>query len=69
MWPTEFMINEQHKEMQRVAAQVSLARSVQMPRRHWLAAVFNLIVIRRPRPVESVESPAQTQPVVLGRVC
>lgn len=73
MWPTEYMVHEHRKELQRVAAQVSLARAASLAveaqpsrRARWLTVVFN--AIRRPRPVDTVDSATRPQTIVLGRV-
>ncbi len=81
MWPTEYMVHEHRKELQRVAAQVSLvreassAREAQPSRRAgWLAfaanaRVFNAIRrFRRPRPAVTAEAAPCPQTAVLGRV-
>jgi hypothetical protein len=77
MWPTEYMVHEHRKELQRVAAQVGLARQarqgdVQRTRRSRLQVLFAAIMasFRRPRriPAAATECAGQPQITVLGRV-
>jgi hypothetical protein len=54
MWPTEYMVHERRKELQRVAAQVALEHEATRPQRAGWMAVFSRIALRlrRSRPIE-----------------
>lgn len=72
MWPTEYMVHEHRKELQRVAAQVSLVRSAQadpapQPVRvnRLLNAVFNAIRrLRRPERPRARAAAASALPTI-----
>jgi hypothetical protein len=58
MWPTEFMVHEHRKEMQRVAAQVRLVNSVRTPHPSMVARWRNQVIaslsfFRRPPVIET----------------
>jgi hypothetical protein len=66
MWPTEFMVHEHRKEMQRVAAQMRLVNSVRTPQPSMVARWRNQVIaslsfFRRPAVIE-VQPHPQSQP-------
>ena len=65
MWPTESMIHEHRKEMERFAAQMRLIRQFEPERphvtvTHWLTQVF--ATLRRPRLARRIEIVPVVQP-------
>lgn len=69
MWPTEYMVHEHRKELQRAAAQVALVREATQRQRPGWMAVFSRIALRLRRPNTAAfgEQAAQPHMTMLGR--